>query len=413
MAIFGRNSARQKLRRASRESLNVSLFSPPVDCTPWVTGGIWPAELSVITADNAALVGHLKADLQRVVMSANADIARIRRAGLTASERAAEEARLIDNARSFAVQRVESTMRHFRPTRPRLPLKLRTQDFMDDASTVLSKLAVPDTTAERPVDTGDTDVLEGMVAPLKGIAPLAEPTVVGPPDPPNSDRAKPGEMQAVDAGDFRYSGHREPTPEQLKQLLGFVARQEPALSWAAGIRWDGSALLVTDIAHGWIPPGISLPAGVRLLEPGARSGCSALGLLGPTTFSVGYEPGDVLSDGAEYEDSCTAGNPRELPLIGDLGWLLSEATQWRDGLPQVVHALAKVAAAGTGVLASELESLQAYLAVSRRQVVMQYPRADANALLNCMLLAATERLAAGSAAGANYHYAWFRKLRDK
>ena len=46
MVIFGRMTARQRLRRATRESLTIPAFSSPADCTPWVTGGLWPAELS-------------------------------------------------------------------------------------------------------------------------------------------------------------------------------------------------------------------------------------------------------------------------------------------------------------------------------------------------------------------------------
>ncbi|MGA8331003.1 MAG: vegetative cell wall protein precursor, partial [Mycobacterium sp.] len=39
MAIFGRNTARQRLRRAAEQSLQSPAFSSPVDCTAWVTGG--------------------------------------------------------------------------------------------------------------------------------------------------------------------------------------------------------------------------------------------------------------------------------------------------------------------------------------------------------------------------------------
>ncbi|WP_372514512.1 DUF5632 domain-containing protein, partial [Mycobacterium lacus] len=50
-----------------------------------------------------------------------------------------------------------------------------------------------------------------------------------------------------------------------------VARQEPRLWWAAGLREDGiTSLLVTDLAGGWIPPHVRLPANVTLLEPTAR-----------------------------------------------------------------------------------------------------------------------------------------------
>jgi len=48
---LGRRAARQRLRRATHESLTVPVFDSPVDCTPWVIGGLWPAELSMIEVE--------------------------------------------------------------------------------------------------------------------------------------------------------------------------------------------------------------------------------------------------------------------------------------------------------------------------------------------------------------------------
>jgi len=59
---------------------------------------------------------------------------------------------------------------------------------------------------------------------------------------------------------------------RLQRLVDFVARQEPRLRWAAGDRPDGTTVLVTDLASGWIPPGIAVPSVVQLLEPGDRRG---------------------------------------------------------------------------------------------------------------------------------------------
>ena len=44
--------------------------------------------------------------------------------------------------------------------------------------------------------------------------------------------------------------------------------------------------------------------------------------------------------------------------MDDLGWLLSEATHWRDGLPRMVNTLAKAGAGGTGVIDAEIDILQ-------------------------------------------------------
>jgi hypothetical protein len=94
VAIFGRNTARQRLRRATQESLKIPAFSSPVDCSPWVAGGLWPPELSTVTEQTAPLVKYLKADLQKIVNSANEELISIRRAGLADPTRQAQEARV-------------------------------------------------------------------------------------------------------------------------------------------------------------------------------------------------------------------------------------------------------------------------------------------------------------------------------
>ena len=164
--------------------------------------------------------------------------------------------------------------------------------------------------------------------------------------------------------------------DRLERLLKFVARQEPGLRWAVGTREDGTTLLVTDLAHGWIPPGITLPADVRLLEPGRRTGTATV-LLGQTTLSAKYAPGDPLGWASDYEVTDTSSQPRELPDVDDLGWVLGEATHWRDGLPRMVNTLAKAGAAGTGVVDAEIDVLRVYLDTSRYQLLAQYPDIDA------------------------------------
>ena len=105
-------TARQRLRRATRESLAIPAFSSPIDCTPWVTGGLWPAELSTTTAETATLAEYLKADLQRIADGANDELKMLKRSGMTDPARQAAEARVIDEARARAVRRVESTIRY-------------------------------------------------------------------------------------------------------------------------------------------------------------------------------------------------------------------------------------------------------------------------------------------------------------
>jgi hypothetical protein len=199
--------------------------------------------------------------------------------------------------------------------------------------------------------------------------------------------------------------------ERLQRLLEFVAHQEPRLNWAVGDQEDGTTVLATDLAHGWIPPGITLPEGVRLLEPGQRTG-KASAWVGNTRGSVSYAPGDSLGWSADSSATQPSLGPRELPVVDDLGWKLSAATHWRDGLPRLAHTVAKAAAAGTGVVAEEIDLLRVHLDTARYRLLVEYPNVDAALLLNCLLLAATEGIVTGDFISANYHLAWFQKLNE-
>ncbi len=114
MAKFGRNSARQRLRKATRQALSIPTFDTPADCTPWVIGGLWPAELETVTRETAVVAEYLKNDLQRIANSANERLRAVQFAGYSEDARRAEEARIINVARAFAVLRVESTVRQLR-----------------------------------------------------------------------------------------------------------------------------------------------------------------------------------------------------------------------------------------------------------------------------------------------------------
>jgi hypothetical protein len=517
VAIFGRNTARQRLRRAAQESLKIPAFRSPVDCTPWVTGGLWPAELSTVTPETAPLVKYLKADLQRIVNSANEELKNIRCAGLIDSTRQAEEARVINDARAFAVRRVESTVRHLHNMKSKSPAEYRpVNGAVDTEMTARFKLAPPRPEPTPPTDTptaaapeqdfqpapsveqpkswepepledwelpaeleteeleteeleteepeteepetfeletveqeiaepeiaepeesqpkhafesDDTEVLEELASLLQEITPLTaapvelpvveplvvEPLAVEPPagEPPSPVPAAGHAAPGIDVSEAtRHLPVVEPAEserERLERLLKFVARQEPGLRWAVGTREDGTTLLVTDLAHGWIPPGITLPTEVRLLEPGRRTGTAAA-LLGQTTLSAKYAPGDPLGWSTDYEVTDTSSRPRELPEVDDLGWVLGEATHWRDGLPRLVNTLARAGAAGTGIVEAEIDILRVYLDTSRYQILAQYPDVDSGLLLNCLLLAATEGIATKNQVSANYHFAWFQLL---
>lgn len=366
MAIFGRRTARQRLRKAAQESLAIPAFSSPPDCTPWVIGGLWPTELSRDAPETATLAEYLEADLQRIADSANEELASLRHAVMLDSDRRAAEARVIDDARARAVQRVESARNQLR----------------EGAST------------EPPVAPPD----------------VADPNAAEPgsqPQPPTAGRP--------DAVDAARAAARAPAPavpesddQRLRRLLMFVARQEPRLNWAIGQRPEGT-VLVTDVAHGWIPPGIALPQGVRLLPPKRRSGRLAA-LVDAATGLLSYSPGDPLPWADEDTATRSSVRPRELPMADNVARELCDATRSRVGLPRMAHVLAKAADAGTAVVEDEIDLLRVHLDTARHEVMARYPSIDGEVLLNCMLLAATASSVSGDAVTANYHLAWFREL---
>jgi Family of unknown function (DUF5631)/Family of unknown function (DUF5632) len=377
VAIFGRITARKRLRRATRESLTIPAFSSPVDCTPWVIGGLWPDELSTINAENATLAEYLKIDLQRIAGTANDELKIIRGWGMADSARQAEEARVIADARTRATRRVESAIRHLRTVTAQMP---RTQIV---SATKTVKPAVESAAQGRHrAPAGDT----AAQAPEPEVAEIPE--------------ASAAPVPAVES---------ESDSERLQRLLAYLVRQEPGLGWAVGDKATGTTVLVTDLAHGWIPPGITLPEGVRLLEPERRSG-NAPALVGDTTCAAAYAPGDSLGRSVDVAATNSSVRPRELPAIEDLGWVLGQATHWRDGLPRMVHTLARAAAAGTGVVHEEVDVLRVHLDTARYRLLGQYPDVDPALLLNCLLLAATEAMVTGDDIAANYHFAWFQKL---
>jgi hypothetical protein len=194
---------------------------------------------------------------------------------------------------------------------------------------------------------------------------------------------------------------------RLQRILAAVVRQQPRLAWAVGDRSDDTTVLVTDLASGWIPPGIELPSAVTLLEPGRRRGDLET-LLGEVKLAAATEPGHYLPDPATDEPVPTSPRPRRAPEVDELGWQLIEATHWRDGLTRLAHTLARAASKNTGVLESEAAELHDQLTDLADRVLGSYPdHVDPNEVGNWQLLAAIEALVVGDKAAANYHLAWF------
>lgn len=200
-----------------------------------------------------------------------------------------------------------------------------------------------------------------------------------------------------------------PRTDRLIPLLMTVARQRPELRWAIGEHLDGSVVLVTDLAGGWIPPAVAIPAGVGLLEPARRPedlGC----LLADCARYVTYQPGQHFSSGEE-------GVPMTAPTLtttasDDLGWELVQVTKWRDGLPRLAHTLARAATADSGWLESEVTLLGDQMAVAAGRVLTGYPGSrDDTDIGNWQLLATIDALIAGQSDSAAYHFAWFQAQR--
>ena len=249
------------------------------------------------------------------------------------------------------------------------------------------------------------------VHPSGGQGSPAQPTVMRretPPAPPSSPSSLGTQAVAATAtGAVAGAASANATARaRLQRLVSAVARQQPRLAWAAGDRPDNTTVLATNLASGWIPPGIDLPAAVTLLPPERRRGDLET-LLGEVSVAAGYTPIHHIPE--EDEPVPTSPRPRHVPDIDELGWELNQATQWRDGLPRLAHTLAKAASAGTGVVEKEVDQLRAHLATISVRVLDSYPdHVDSHDIGNWQLLAAIDALVAGDKTAANYHLAWFQ-----
>ncbi len=319
-----------------------------MDCTPWVLDGLWPVELSTVGPETAPVAEYLKRDLQRIADSANQRLRVIAGAGLDEATRRAEESRVFNVARAFAVLRVESTVRQLR----REPI-----GFEPAAD------ALPPAPAERE--------------------PRPEPE----PEP---------------------QPELESEQQRLLRLFRSITRQGPGLRWAAGLRDDGTPVVATDLAHGWIPPGIELPEGIELLAPARRTGTAA-DMVDGLRSVLSYTPGDSFGGVTERHRVAGSARPRRVDPIDNLPRRLAEATEHRRGLPRLVHALLMTAAAGR-VPEAQTDLLRVHLDTARYQLLAQYPNVDQPLLLNCLLLAAAEATVTGDLTAAGYHFAWFHVL---
>lgn len=199
--------------------------------------------------------------------------------------------------------------------------------------------------------------------------------------------------------------------QRLQRLVDAVARQAPGLSWAAGLRDDGTTLLVSSIGCGWIPPNVKIPVGVnRLLEPALRrADASVVDLLGVVTAAAVHKAhGFVAKPGPDDPPLTGDRVARTGPEVDELGPALVEAVRRRDGLPRIAQTLAQAATRGTGVTDNEIDVLQ-------REQQAAYEKAledphELSHVADWMLLAAIDALVAGHHYLAHYHVAWYEAV---
>lgn len=202
--------------------------------------------------------------------------------------------------------------------------------------------------------------------------------------------------------------------QRLQRIVDAVARQAPGLSWAAGLRDDGTTLLVGEIGCGWIPPNVKIPVGVnRLLEPALRrTDAGVVDLLGAVTAAAAHKANGFVAKRGPDDPALTGDRlARTGPHVDELGPTLVEAVRRRDGLPRIAQTLAQAATRGTGVTDNEMTVLENEQAAAYQQT-LDDPR-DLSKAANWMLLAAIQALIEGHEFLAHYHVAWYEAVSVK
>ena len=278
--------------------------------------------------------------------------------------------------------------------------------------------ATPTVSAPAPMAPSATAPTSAPVSPSNAASGLAQPAVVSKP-PASSTAPSAGSPIGVTESALAATASGAATGAtaaqsaartRLRRLVESVARQEPRLRWAVGEREDGTTVLVTDLDNGWIPPGIEIPTGVTLLAPEHRRGGFEK-LLRDAVIIETWSPGQFLANEDATEPVAMSLRARDLPTVDDLNWEITQATNWRDGLPRLAHTLTKAVVGGTGVLDTETDLLREHLRAISDSVCTTYPDAvDTQSVGTWQLLAAIDALVNGRNTELNYHFAWFRAL---
>lgn len=365
MAIISRLSQWRRLRRSADNALLANLpqlrasiaglplpaahtNARPLDLTH--LEDLWPATMRHPDTDPQTVV-LLDREFHWIADVAGRKLYQLDQAAVGESQRAAERAGIIDEARAFATMAAQAAVRR--------------------------------------LHTGPSD-LDTTTPPS---APTTDPLAV----PDGNSHPRP-------------EGNRE----RLQRLLVHVARQEPRIAWAVGDRPDGTTVLATDLAHGWIPPRIALPDDVDILAPGAWAGASPRDLLGEDVVAVAeYSPGSAFpAPHHDWPATAASPEPRRCPPVADLAGLLADHAAKRVDLPPAARALARSAARGSAIVPQGLLAIHAHVDAARHQLLSDYPLVDHSVRGDCILLAAIEGYVTGDQLCATYHYAWFDALND-
>ncbi|OBA69319.1 hypothetical protein A5641_15480 [Mycobacterium sp. 1554424.7] len=234
---------------------------------------------------------------------------------------------------------------------------------------------------------------------------------------PGASAATPAGASALSAATGAVAGDvssRATEQQRLQRIVDAVARQAPALSWAAGLRDDGTTLLVSSIGCGWIPPNVKIPVGAnRLLEPALRrSDASVVDLLGAVTTAAVHKAHGFIAKAGPDDPPLTADRvARQGPEVDELGPTLVEAVRRRDGLPRIAQTLAQAATRGTGVTENEIDLLR-HEQQTVYQRVLEDPH-DISRAADWMLLAAVDALLQSHESLAHYHVAWYEAISAK
>lgn len=198
--------------------------------------------------------------------------------------------------------------------------------------------------------------------------------------------------------------------QDLQRKVDAVARQEPSLAWAAGLRDDETTIvLVTDVASGWIPPTVKLPPGVSLLNPAQRRrDTSVVDLLGAVVAAAAHQPNSYITE-ADPQDSVpgTGERARHGQRVDELGPTLIDTVGANSRLPRIVQTVAQAVARRYGAADNEIELFQQVLTDTRARVLSAYPAHAPKDVADWMLLAAIDALIQGSEELARYHLAWY------